>query len=166
MADLVEEPRRTGDCGGKKAAGSRRLYPNPQAAGLRLLNSALPSLLPVQLHVAPLDEACIAHIMRGVLQALAYLHGEKRIHRDVKVGTQLHAVMHTRTPTLLAHASALHPLTNVSLPPSGRQRPAVTRRGGQDVRLWRGGSADRHHGLPPPYLCRDTVLDGTWWVTL
>ena len=107
MADLVEEPRRTGDCGGKKAAGSRRLYPNPQAAGLRLLNSALPSLLPVQLHVAPLDEACIAHIMRGVLQALAYLHGEKRIHRDVKVGTLLHAVTYTQapTPTLLAHAA-------------------------------------------------------------
>ena len=39
----------------------------------------------LQLHNTPLDEASIAHVLRGVLLALAYLHGENRIHRDVKV---------------------------------------------------------------------------------
>ena len=34
---------------------------------------------------SPLDEACIAYILQGVLRALAYLHDEKRVHRDVKV---------------------------------------------------------------------------------
>ena len=48
---------------------------------LFLLNILLP-----QLHIGPLDEECIAHVLRGVLQALAYLHEENRIHRDVKVG--------------------------------------------------------------------------------
>jgi serine/threonine-protein kinase 24/25/MST4 len=37
----------------------------------------------------PLDEASIAYVMRELLTALAYLHGERKIHRDVKAGNIL-----------------------------------------------------------------------------
>jgi len=37
----------------------------------------------------PLDEPTIAYVMRELLTALAYLHGERKIHRDVKAGNIL-----------------------------------------------------------------------------
>ena len=37
----------------------------------------------------PLDEPTIAHVMHELLSALAYLHGERKIHRDVKAGNIL-----------------------------------------------------------------------------
>jgi serine/threonine-protein kinase 24/25/MST4 len=42
-----------------------------------------------QIHTSPLDESCIAFILQGVLRALTYLHGENRIHRDVKAANVL-----------------------------------------------------------------------------
>ena len=40
--------------------------------------------VPLQLKEGPLEEACIAYIMLEVVKALAYLHSESRMHRDVK----------------------------------------------------------------------------------
>jgi serine/threonine-protein kinase 24/25/MST4 len=37
----------------------------------------------------PLPEPCIAYVLRRVLLALAYLHGEQRMHRDVKAANIL-----------------------------------------------------------------------------
>ncbi|KAK9843397.1 hypothetical protein WJX81_000440 [Elliptochloris bilobata] len=37
----------------------------------------------------PLDEASLAYVLRGVLAALAYLHGQQRVHRDVKAANVL-----------------------------------------------------------------------------
>ena len=43
----------------------------------------------MQLDAGPLDEASLAHVLRGVLAALAYLHGQQRVHRDVKAANVL-----------------------------------------------------------------------------
>jgi serine/threonine protein kinase len=38
---------------------------------------------------AALPEPCIAYVLRQVLRALAYLHSQQRIHRDVKAANIL-----------------------------------------------------------------------------
>ena len=43
----------------------------------------------MQLESGPLDEAAIAYVLRETLRALQYLHGENRIHRDVKAANVL-----------------------------------------------------------------------------
>ena len=43
----------------------------------------------MQLESGPLDEAAIAYVLRETLRALHYLHGENRIHRDVKAANVL-----------------------------------------------------------------------------
>lgn len=39
--------------------------------------------------MGPMEEASIAYVLRGVLTALAYLHGQARIHRDLKAANVL-----------------------------------------------------------------------------
>ena len=38
----------------------------------------------------PLDEKSVAYVLSELLLALEYLHSERKIHRDVKVGKQFH----------------------------------------------------------------------------
>ncbi len=42
-----------------------------------------------QLDERPLGEPEIAHVLRQVLKALVYLHGEHRVHRDIKAANVL-----------------------------------------------------------------------------
>ncbi len=44
---------------------------------------------PPQLAAAPLPELSIAYVLRSVVAALDYLHGEARIHRDIKAANVL-----------------------------------------------------------------------------
>lgn len=44
------------------------------------------SLLDIIKEYGPLEEPFVAFIMRELLTALQYLHGERKIHRDVKAG--------------------------------------------------------------------------------
>ena len=39
--------------------------------------------------MGPLEEGSIAFVLHGVLTALAYLHGQARIHRDLKAANVL-----------------------------------------------------------------------------
>ena len=43
----------------------------------------------MQVRDAPLEESCIAYILHEVVHALAYLHSENRMHRDVKAANIL-----------------------------------------------------------------------------
>lgn len=43
----------------------------------------------LQLDEQPLEEPEIAHVLRQVLKALVYLHGEHRVHRDIKAANVL-----------------------------------------------------------------------------
>lgn len=47
------------------------------------------SLLDIIKECGPLSEPFVAYIMRELLSALAYLHSERKIHRDVKAGNIL-----------------------------------------------------------------------------
>jgi serine/threonine protein kinase len=38
----------------------------------------------------PLDEQSVAYVLSELLLALEYLHSERKIHRDVKVGITFH----------------------------------------------------------------------------
>jgi serine/threonine-protein kinase 24/25/MST4 len=44
------------------------------------------SLLDIIKEYGPLEESFIAFIMKELLLALQYLHGQRKIHRDVKAG--------------------------------------------------------------------------------
>jgi serine/threonine-protein kinase 24/25/MST4 len=43
----------------------------------------------LQLEIAPWPEAGIAYALRQVLQALLYLHSQRRMHRDIKAANVL-----------------------------------------------------------------------------
>ena len=47
------------------------------------------SLAEVIKETGPLTEDSIAYVVRQLLLALAYLHGERKIHRDIKAGNLL-----------------------------------------------------------------------------
>jgi len=47
------------------------------------------SLLEIIKDFGPLDEASIAYVMKELLLALKYLHGERKIHRDIKAANLL-----------------------------------------------------------------------------
>ena len=47
------------------------------------------SLAEIIKETGPLTEDSIAYVMRQLLLALAYLHGERKIHRDIKAGNLL-----------------------------------------------------------------------------
>lgn len=37
----------------------------------------------LELDAGPLDAGALAHVLRGMLAALAYLHAQQRVHREV-----------------------------------------------------------------------------------
>lgn len=46
----------------------------------------------MQLDNGPLQECEIAHVVQQVLRALAYVHAQQRVHRDVKAANVLLSV--------------------------------------------------------------------------
>eukprot|EP00884_Botryococcus_braunii_P008674 jgi/Botrbrau1/17808/Bobra.0127s0055.2 len=61
----------------------------PGTSQLLIIMELLAASVADLLDEGPMDEKVIAHILRDVLQALCYLHGEQRIHRDLKAANIL-----------------------------------------------------------------------------
>ncbi|KIZ06977.1 hypothetical protein MNEG_0971 [Monoraphidium neglectum] len=61
----------------------------PGSSELLILMELLACSVADLLAGSPLPEAAIAYVLRSVLAALAYLHGESRIHRDIKAANVL-----------------------------------------------------------------------------
>jgi serine/threonine-protein kinase 24/25/MST4 len=56
---------------------------------MELMSASAADLVSEETGGEPLPEPCIAYVLRRVLLALAYLHGEQRMHRDVKAANIL-----------------------------------------------------------------------------
>jgi len=91
VADLVREWTKWeeavgvgGTAGRAGGSGWMHTRPNPHHRFRRC-----PHPLSAQLAGAPLPEPSIAYVLRAVVTALDYLHGEARIHRDIKAANVL-----------------------------------------------------------------------------
>lgn len=64
-------------------------HPNTHVRSSDLVNTPRTVLPLYQVQHGPLDEAFVAYVLHEVLVALAYLHSENRIHRDIKAANIL-----------------------------------------------------------------------------
>lgn len=69
----------------------------------------------MQLDDRPLEEPLLAYILREVLQALLYLHGEHRVHRDIKAANVL---LSADGAVKISDFGVSGQLTGISLPTS------------------------------------------------
>lgn len=89
IEDIHKEIATLAGCSCKQITGYYASVLKPGSTELFIVMELMSCSVADLLQHGPLDEASIAYILRETLHALAYLHGENRIHRDIKAANIL-----------------------------------------------------------------------------